>query len=172
MIKKNAKGEYQVFLAEKMQKVLDDYDKAFVTWKATDFIPSIIKVYDFNGKQAPFAVIGDFNADKVLDAYLYGHNKTKSKTICIMSKGDTFELMLLGEGKIGNPKSNWYGMGRGRKEYGFYVYLLFVAKGELEYYVEYVPGVDVKDNTVILEGDAIEWVVYGKAATVKYYKDG
>lgn len=94
---------YKVTLSSAMATALKTYDLEFKIWEVQDFEPSLREMYTYGGYsskyiinyQAPSAVIGDFNGDKIPDAALLGHNRTHDKRIMILSKNTGYSIIEL-----------------------------------------------------------------------------
>jgi len=157
--------EYQVVLPNAMRQKLYQHDADFEVWNQNDYLPSIANSYRYSPRQTPSAVIGDFNGDGIKDAILDGHNKQNSLRIAILSDGTDFNVMEMQKGRLGNPKESSYGMGRGRKEYGFWVFLTLVD-GPTEI------SSPVEQHTLDLENDAFEVSYLEKASRLFYFIDG
>lgn len=170
-------NEFSVFLPEAMNRTLHDYDPAFGIWKEGDFYPSVVRDYRFSEQQAPSAVIGDFNADGILDIVLDGHNKNSDLRICILSNGKSFGVVEISRSSLTDPK----------KEIIRGPFSGDVLGSSLSYYLEFEPwggkntrGKDrfqVDEKGVLkpfeLKGDAFRWMsVHGRAAYLYVYDVG
>ncbi len=157
--------EYKVTMPEKMKKALDIFDPDFRVWNQSDFAPIIIKdVYDFSIKQAPSAVIGDFNGDNLKDIALFGRNKTKSSIICILSDGKDFKVFEMESFNLKEPQDHWTIVGPDMKEYGFTMYMTYHESGLIQSPYE--------ENSLNLSTDAVEIVYFEKAAKIFYFENG
>lgn len=95
--------EYTVILSTEMAVALKKYDPEFEIWEAWDFDHLFQEMYSYGGSsgkyiinyQAPSAVIGDFNGDKIPDIALLGHNKTHEKRIVVLSEPAGYEVVEL-----------------------------------------------------------------------------
>jgi hypothetical protein len=155
--------EHIVVLSDNMEKALRNYDPEFTVWSQRDYIPDITKGYPFSRKQAPFAVIGDFNGDRILDVVLQGHNKKEDLIICLMSDSRKLRVMEIERGPLTIPQRQSYDLGP-HTEYGQWIFLTFVAPGKIESPYE--------DNPLELKTDAFELNYFEKASVVYYFKRG
>lgn len=156
---------YSVNMPPKMEKALHEFDPDFEIWSQTDFIPLIRnQVFDFNLKQTPSAVIGDFNGDGIKDIALFGHNQTDSRIISIVSDGNAFKAYEIASFKQMDPEDQWIVVGPDTKEHGLQIYITYHPPGFIESPYE-EKGLDLKT-------DAIEIIYFEKAATLVYFEKG
>src|SRR5438552_444442 len=80
--------EHIVVLPKPMKKALDRFSPKFTVWRDRDYCSWYVK--QFTTRQAPFAVIGDFNGDGVLDVALPGHTEHEALIIAVLSKAGKF----------------------------------------------------------------------------------
>jgi len=158
---KKVEGEYILVLPKMMKKALQNYDPIFTSWRQNDYLPSLLDSYTFLVNQAPFAVIGDFNGDKVLDVVSSGHNKDNDLLVCILSNGRKFKVVEIERYPLTDPKKEWYGMGDHR-EHGLWVYLTFISQGKIKSPYE--------KRSLKLKTDAFEWNAFEKASVLYYFK--
>lgn len=159
---KKIDGEYIIILPEAMEEALQGYDPEFILRRHSDYLPSLIKHYPFSIKQTPFAVIGDFNGDRILDVVLEGHNRSNDLLICILSYAKSFKIVEIKRNRLTNPKEEWYGMGN-HKEYGLWVYLTFVPPRKIDSPFEKRP--------LKLKTDAFELNWFEKASVLYYFEN-
>lgn len=146
-------------LPEKMHEALDRYDANFEVWDIEDYLPTVAEWYKFTTKQALSKVVGDFNWDRKQDVVLQGHNDQHDLLICILSEGDGYRILEIKKELLSDPKTERYD-----DDYGLWTYLAYIPKQTIK--SPYEPA------ELRLEGDAFEWVYFGKAAVLYYYKDG
>src|SRR5690349_10360162 len=75
IVRRGDGGEYLLVMPEALKAAIAAYDPTFVQWKESDFLPTVRKSYPYSGRQAPFAVVGDFNGDGRTDVIVQGHDK-------------------------------------------------------------------------------------------------
>jgi hypothetical protein len=151
-------GEYTVKLSSAMSEVLKEYSWQFVVSKQSDFYPDVIRAYRFTEKQAPFAVIGDFNGDKVLDVILLGHDRKYVQILGIVSGGNGFEIVPV----LSYP---WTDPGDKMRDAGLMAkYLAYVPPRRVESAFEGFP--------LELKTDAFELVYFKKSSVLYYYENG
>lgn len=68
-----------------MAAALKAYNPDFVPWTIADFPPKRIEHYPYSANSLPYAVKGDFNGDGITDLALAGHDKTKNRTVVLLS---------------------------------------------------------------------------------------
>lgn len=114
-------NEHRVQLSTGMQAALTRYDESFTSWRDTDYLPDIRASYAYTDFQAPFAVVGDFNGDRVLDVVLDGKTKRAPVVVVLLSRHgsaiyDAIEVVR----DLGtlDPAGESYGIGGGRFHFG------------------------------------------------------
>lgn len=152
--------EYVVYISPAIRDAIDKYDPSFTTWRLDDYLPRLAREYLFTGADAPFAVVGDFNGDKIPDMVLDGHASKYAPCISVLSEGSGYRIVEMQRVELFDPHQIRCGEG----EYGISEYFGLVPAGKIESAWE--------DNSLMLEADAFETVFYGKGAMVYYYKDG
>ena len=85
-------GEHVLELPPAMKQALDAGAPDFRLWRERDYLPSFTG-YEFSVRQAPFAVIGDFNGDHILDVALFGHGERSGSLLCLMSSGGEYRVI-------------------------------------------------------------------------------
>ncbi len=84
-----------------MSAAIRGYDPDFEVWTQDDYAPGIVRAYNFSLRSTPAAIIGDFNGDGVLDAYLTGHDKTNVINIAVLSSSSaTYTVAEMGRGRL------------------------------------------------------------------------
>lgn len=156
--------EHSVSLPAEMQRAVRKHDADFMIRREADYIAPILAGYKFSPQQAPFAVIGDFNGDGVLDAVLMGHNETRDLTLAVLSRvRGGFRVVEVSRGPRTDPKKEWYGMERNRREFGLPTFLTLVKRQKLASPHEKAP--------LDLDADAFRVNHFEKAAAVRYFSD-
>jgi hypothetical protein len=151
-------GEYTVQLSSAMSEVLKEYDWNFVILKSSDFYKDVIRTYSFTEKQTPFAVIGDFNGDEVLDVILLGHDRKYVQLLGIVSSANGFEIVPV----LSYP---WTEPGEKMRDAGLMAkYLAYVPPRRVESAFEGFP--------LELKTDAFELLYFKKSSVLYYYENG
>jgi hypothetical protein len=88
-------NNYEVIIPKSMQGALSRFDSEFVQWSINNFSSFDLQHYNVTKNQLPFAVIGDFNCDKKLDLFLYGHNKSEIISLCVLSNENEFIVRIV-----------------------------------------------------------------------------
>lgn len=164
-IESGAQGqEHSVLLPSEMQHAVQKHDADFKIRREADYIAPILAGYRFSPDQAPFAVIGDFNGDGVLDAVLMGHNENHDLTLAVLSRvRGGFRVVEAGRGPRTDPKKEWYEMEGNRKEFGLPTFLTLVKRQKL--------ASPHEDAALDLAADAFQTNHFEKAAVVRYFSD-
>ena len=74
----------------------------FRWWWPQHYASSVIQQYAFSSFSAPFAILGDFNKDGVVDAALHGHEKTRDLILVLLSVEKNFKVI-----EIEQDSSSW-----------------------------------------------------------------
>jgi len=158
------KGEPVLVLPPEIARALERFDSGFRPRRLRDYPPYMwrrpcrpmpscaLYLYKLNTRQAPFAVVGDFNGDRVLDVVIDGDNRTTGRRIVLLSGRDGFRVSEL------NPLSRI-----GGDEGGVQEGLSRVQPGKYESGYETAP--------LILRTDAFQAVYYEKASSIQYYRN-
>ena len=145
-----------LILPPRFEAALARYDPAFRRWQDSEFIPSVREAYSYSRRQAPFAVVGDFNSDGVLDAALLG--KTGSERV-LLALVDTAGSVRVSELERHPHVPSWIDTGA-RIESGEWIFLRLKPIRE----ATSCARVSYQDRS----GDAIVLEYFEKAATVHY----
>ena len=157
----------QIELPPRMTKELLATDPSFTTLTPFDFVSDIVPGhtadgawrYSYNGREAPFAVIADFDGDGNDDVALLQRSQAKGRVIAILDRGDEPRAVVVKE---------WDRMTAGDAgKSGFYLSLFRAGP----YTVPDFGGTGDTSRTVTLAHEGIEVSNYGKAATTYYWTD-
>jgi hypothetical protein len=69
-----------------LKEALRKYAPDFRIWRQDAYDSRRIRAYPHSSRSTPATVLGDFNGDGVMDAYLHGHDSTYALTICALSR--------------------------------------------------------------------------------------
>ncbi len=137
-----------------MDAALTQFDPEFSPRRLADY-PSWVQrdKSKISGTQAPFAVIGNFNGDRVLDVVIDGDNRVSGRRVVILSNGSGFRVVEVErEAHIGKrPAVVQAG-------------LALVSPGTIRSSHE--------QNPLTLRTDAFEVQHYETSSKVIYYRDG
>jgi hypothetical protein len=104
-------GEPILVLPAPMEAALNNFDPEFKIRRLTDYPPYMWRsgctwspdcgrnLYRLRPREAPFAVVGDFNGDGILDAVMDGNSGQTGRRIVLLSSGQRFsasEIDVLG----------------------------------------------------------------------------
>ena len=85
MAKPGVEVGYDVRLSAAMMRAVNIRHPDFKIWTRVNFDAKVLDEYEYSSRQSPSAVFGDFNNDGVIDAALFGHNKTRLEVIAVVS---------------------------------------------------------------------------------------
>jgi hypothetical protein len=130
------------------ERALLDAVPGFQSWTLADYWKDIRTGYGFTMRQAPWAVIGDFNGDGWCDLVVDGHDKTKS-----------YRLVVWGGQK---PKVQTLATSGPRPAEGL--------DSVLQYYGPGTHGTNFSDDSIELFTDGFNDYIWEKAGTLYYWK--
>jgi hypothetical protein len=147
------KAALQSFDPEFKVRTLQQYPE-FLWRRPCRPMPSCAEqLYRITGRQAPFAVVGDFNGDRILDVVVDGDNAKGGRRIALLSRGREFVPSELGAS-----------LPRVSSDGPFDYWLLLVRPGKHDSGYE--------DAPLILKTDAFLDVYNEKGASIHYFRDG
>lgn len=83
--KPGVKITYEVGLSSEMIRAVSIRHSDFRMWSHVNFDAKVLARYEYNTRQSPSAVFGDFNSDGIIDAVLFGHNNVRLEIIAVVS---------------------------------------------------------------------------------------
>lgn len=95
-------GEATLVLTPPMHAALRAFDPDFTARHLSDYPPSMWRpgctwssecaraLFRLTAREAPFAIIGDFNGDRIADAVIDGDNRDRGRRIVLLSTRQTF----------------------------------------------------------------------------------
>jgi hypothetical protein len=172
-------GEPSLILTAPMEAALRGFDPEFTIRRLMDYPPYMWRpgctwspecasgLYRLQPREAPFAVVADFNGDGILDAVMDGDNRSRGRRIVLLSTRQSFsasEVDSLGRisDDIESSRSN-KGAGRGWED-GINVGLSW-AKPDT-YRTPYEP------HALVLRTDGFVVDYFEKASVLYYLRDG
>jgi hypothetical protein len=135
-------------LPDAMAQALRNCDPDFKPRRMGDYPSWIQKKARISAAESPFAVVGDFNADKVLDVVIDGDNRVSGRRLVIMSAGTGFRVSEVEK----EPRAGRGGVGVG---------LSLVRPGTIRSQHENRP--------LVLKTDAFEVTYFEASAKVVYF---
>jgi pimeloyl-ACP methyl ester carboxylesterase len=151
-------GQRRLLMSEAMAAALTEQAPDFRPWEADDYPPRFQAPQWYSRWHAPFAAIGDYNGDGVLDLTVLGVTSSQGKALCLLSDGDRLTVMNV---DVTPPKLASNADGRHPSPY---VVLEAFARG----YV--APGHE--SQPLDLSADAFVVVYIEKSAIIRYLQDG
>ncbi len=172
-------SEPVLVLPETMTLALQRFDPEFHPRQLRDYPPLLWRqpcrpvpdctrlLYRLDVRQAPFAVVGDFNGDGILDVVMDGDNRTTGRRLVLLSDPSGVRVMEIGqmmrippsvEASRDNPAAV-----RGPDD-GVSSGLSRVPPGTYKSVYE--------ANPLVLKTEAFLVSFYGKAAAIEYFADG
>lgn len=158
-------GEARLFAPTAILAALSGRCADFVPWRERDYMPLLRKDYIVSWRQAPFAVIGDFNGDGRPDAALAGQTPREGLLIALLSQGTAYRCRVVDAGARVKPADldgHWL-PGDSRDDDGLGTSLSYVAPGLYRSGYEPAP--------LRLQTAAFAESFYAKAAGI-YHFDG
>ncbi len=146
---------YKLIIPPKMKEALVNFDKRFTPWTLNNFSSIDLKIYKITKNQLPYAVIGDFNGDRKLDLFLFGHNNSAIISLCIQSNSNHFYVQII------DKKPNTEKI---IENHFFHINYGYVKKKEISSHYE--------EEILNLDSDAIWGSFPEKASWILYHKDG
>jgi hypothetical protein len=142
--------DYQLSLPPATKAAIDRAVPGFNSWRLADYHSDVRQFYLFTMREAPWAVIGDFNGDGVDDVAMDGYTATKELRIVVLSHGGQSQVLTLeAGGRTPNAESR-------------YEVLQFVAPGKV--------GTNFSDDTKLIFTDAFNVYFWEKAGTMYYWE--
>jgi hypothetical protein len=141
---------YRLVLPKTMVDLLRDSIPSFKPWTIDHYSMEIRDVYLFSHREAPWAVIGDFTGDGIVDVVVDGHDEARALRLAIISQDGRYRLLVLASSLLSTSGLAGH-------------FLAFRAPGKI--------GTNFSDETITLRADGFEAVHFEKAATL-YYWDG
>lgn len=146
-----SKGGFELALPSEMSTAIQKAVPGFQTETLTSYYPDIQKGYRFTSRQAPWAVVGDFDGDGGQDVVLDGHARGRCYRLCVWGRSspavDTLSVRTCDDRRT-----------------GFGSVLMYVAPGER--------GTNFSDDYVFIYTDSYDDYIWEKAGSTWYWKDG
>jgi hypothetical protein len=144
-------GRFELVLPPEMSAAIQTAVPGFRTETLASYHSDIQKYYRFTSRQAPWAVVGDFDGDGRPDVILDGHVGDRCYRLCVWGRHspavDTLSVRACNRGATGLGSV-----------------LMFVAPGER--------GTNFSDDVVFIYTDAYDAYHWEKAGSTWYWKDG
>lgn len=154
-----------LFLSRAMRHSLEENAPDFRTWWPRHYLSSVIWNYKFSSISAPFAVLGDFNKDGVVDAALHGHDRKSDLVIVLLSKVEVFDVTALERSAAFDmPVGPRDDTGLGEEPFGLSKFLTYFPPGKLSSSRE--------KGQLVLDRDAFRVSQLGQASKVYYFSKG
>ncbi len=84
----NSRGEWRVDLPPRVEDAIRRYDRDFEPWSSDDYRGVDLGPYERSSRQVPWAVVGDFNGDGLMDVAIAGRTEDELVSLMIVSDGD------------------------------------------------------------------------------------
>ena len=147
----HTKTGYRLLIPSSFEKALQVADPGFTPWKLPDYSPDIQKEYCMTSRQAPWAVIGDFNGDGWCDLVIDGQDSTTCSRFCVWGgEGGARAMKLASRPRPKTPELAGSA-------------LQFMAPGEI--------GTNFSDESLSVFTDSFNDYIWGKAGALFYWKN-
>ena len=144
-------SRHELVLPNAMERAIQDAVPGFEPWTLDAYDDDIQKHYSFTSRQAPWAVIGDFDGDGLPDLILDGHSGPKCFRLCVWGRATAPNVGTLASRVCGPVVRSG-------------AVLMFVAPGE--------QGTNFSDDTTFIYTDAYLDYIWEKAGSTWYWKGG
>ena len=144
------RGTHVLQVTPAIASAISAYAATFEPWRESDYDGMLRRTYKFSDREAPFAVIADFNGDGTPDVAIDGHTKTKAVVIAVVSTPGGYRVIEVAHGPGGVPKIDYVDLVRAPHH--------FIGAFE--------------GHPLDLRHDAFEVVWYEKASTLFYWRRG
>jgi len=131
---------------------------SIVPFSERNYDPEIIRHYPFSERQAPFAVVGDFDGDHHPDVLLDGTAGGRAVTLAVFTTGTGARAVNMGTGQAGARPLQAYWS------------LLPVRDASGRSHARVTSPYERKHTT--MSGDGLVRTYWEKAATLYYYREG
>jgi len=142
--------DYELSLPPATKAAIERAAPSFKPWRLTDYHSDVRQAYLFTMREAPWAVVGDFNGDGVDDVVIDGYTATKELRIVVLSHSGGSQVLTLEAGaRTPNTGSR-------------YEVLQFVAPGKV--------GTNFSDDSKLIFTDAFNVYFWEKAGAMFYWE--
>ena len=142
-------GEHKLILPPSISKAIQTSVPGFELWTLPAYGPDIAKYYEFTSRQAPWAVIGDFNADGLPDVIADGHSGKQCYRLCIWGGVAGPRVEVIQSRSCGGPSLN---------------VLLYAPPGQ--------QGTNFSDDRTFIYADGYMDYIWEKAGSTWYWDNG
>lgn len=88
--------KYLLVIPALMENALKEYDSTFQIFNKSYYLDLPV-FYEFSTFAAPFAIVGDFNGDKIFDLIVHGYTSKNKKILAIISNSENYEVMMVAD---------------------------------------------------------------------------
>ena len=143
---------FELILPSSMRTALQAELPGFVAWRLENYTSDVRQGYAVTMRQAPWAVVGDFNGDGYSDAVVAGHTDTLCAKVCLWGGTVHPGAQVLSSAACVPGRDS------------LYTVLMYVAPG--------LQGTNFSDDTLFIYTDAFFDYIYEKAGSIWYWKEG
>lgn len=143
---------HQLVLPAAHRKAIGRAVPGFEPWKLETYSADIRQMYDFTGRQVPWAVVGDFDGDGSLDAVVDGSGRDTCYRLCVWSRRTGPVVTIVDT--LACQSATRPG----------YTVLMYVAPGR--------HGTNFDEQSTFIPHDGFFDYIFEKAGSIWYWKDG
>ena len=140
---------YHLTLPARLAAAIEKAVPGFEPEDLTSYDSDIQERYQFTSRQAPWAVVGDFDADGVEDVIVDGRAHGRGYELCVWGASASVDTLLVERRKWPRP---------------FHAVLMYDAPGD--------QTTNFTDESLFIWADAYEVYYFGKAGSLKYWANG
>jgi hypothetical protein len=152
LVQRGERG-FEVVVPPALQAAIEKRLPGFAFWTINDYGWGIPESYEFTMRQAPWAVVGDFDGDGFTDLVAEGHAGDRAYRICAWGGTREQNVLILEQSSHGAADTTKLGT-------------------VLEYVVPGTQVTNYSDEEMFIWTDAFLEYIWEKAGAIHYWEDG